>query len=319
MDKPKVTPKDFFLWAGAMLALYISVFSFVSLLFSYIDFAFPDPLEYVDPYSSGMRAMIAALIVLFPLALILLRVIRTGIAADASRAEVWVRRWALMLTVFLAGAAAAIDLITLINYFLGGDVTMRFVLKVAVVLLVAAGFFMHFLADIWGYWVRKPRYARMVGWGAAAVVVVSIISGFFIMGSPAQVRLMRFDDQKVSDLQNIQSQVVSYWQAKQRLPENSHELVDELSYFTLPKDPQSGQDYGYRITKAPYSFEVCAEFNLDSDTRSTDATIARHVGGAEAETWKHTAGQNCFERTIDPDKYPPINERGVIKPTPTSF
>lgn len=69
MDKPTVTPKDFFLWAGAMLSLYISVFTFVSLLFSYIDYAFPDPLEYyIDPYSSGMRASIAALIVLFPLA-----------------------------------------------------------------------------------------------------------------------------------------------------------------------------------------------------------------------------------------------------------
>lgn len=317
MDKPKVTPKDFFLWAGAMLALYISTFSFVSLLFSYIDHAFPDPLEYVDPYSSGMRAMIASLIVLFPLALFLMRVIRKGIERDASRAEVWVRRWALMLTVFVAGFAGAADLITLINYFLGGDLSTRFVLKVAVVLLVAAGFFMHFLADIWGYWTKNPKYARLVGWGAAAVVLVSIVSGFFIMGSPATVRLQRFDDQKVSDLQSIQSQVTYYWQSKQKLPVNSHDLEDPLMGYVLPLDPQSSQDYGYRITKAPYSFEVCADFNLDSNTGSNDATTARHVGGTEAETWKHTAGQNCFERTIDPDKYPPINQGA--KPVPTSL
>ena len=44
MDKPKVTPKDFFLWAGAMLSLYVSVFSLLSLIFSYIDRAFPDAL-----------------------------------------------------------------------------------------------------------------------------------------------------------------------------------------------------------------------------------------------------------------------------------
>lgn len=309
MDKPKVTPKDFFLWAGAMLALYISVFTFVSLLFSYIDYSFPDPLEYVDPYSSAMRASIAALIVLFPLALFLMRIIRKGIERDPSRDDVWVRRWALVLTVFVAAVAGTVDLITLINYFLGGDLSTRFVLKVVIVLLVAAGFFMHFLADIRGYWTKNPRYARMVGWGAAAVVLISIVSGFFIMGSPSQVRLMRFDDTKVSDLQIIQSQVTYYWQNKQKLPVSLRDLEDPLMGFTLPKDPQSGQDYGYRVTKAPYSFEVCAEFNADSRTGSTDASVAQHYGGAEAETWKHTAGQNCFERTIDPDKYPSINSK----------
>lgn len=308
MDKPRITPKDFFLWAGAMIALYVSVFSFVSLLFSYINYAYPDPLEYVDPYSSAMRASIAALIVLFPLAIFLLRVIRKGITADPSRGEIWVRRWALVLTVFLAAGGAAIDLITLINYFLGGDVTMRFILKVVVVFLVAAGFFMHFLADMWGYWTKNPRYAQMVGWAAGAVALIAIVSGFFIMGTPGEIRLQRFDDQKVSDLQNIQYQVTNYWQVKQKLPQNLQDLVDPLSGYTLPKDPQSGGDYGYRITKAPYSFEVCATFNADSKTGSTDSSVAQHYG-ADNTTWQHTAGQNCFERTIDPEKYPPFNTR----------
>jgi hypothetical protein len=263
-----------------------------------------------------MRASIASLVVLFPLALVLLRFIRKGIERDPSRGEIWIRRWALVFTVFLATIGAAVDLITLINYFLGGDLTTRFVLKVAVVFLVAAGFFMHFLADIWGYWNKNPQYARMVGWAAAAVVLITIVSGFFLMGSPSQIRMMRFDDQKVMDLQNIQSQVTYYWQSKQKLPVNSHELEDPLMGFTLPKDPQTSQDYGYRITKAPYSFEVCADFNADSRTGSTDASVAQHYGGAEAETWKHTAGQNCFERTIDPDKYPPINAKTVPAAAP---
>lgn len=310
MDKPKVTPKDFFLWAGAMLALYISVFSFVSLIFSYINFAFPDALDYsYDPYSSAMRASIASLVVLFPLAVFLMRVIRTSIQKDPTRDDIWVRRWALVFTIFIAAAGAAVDLITLINYFLGGDLSTRFVLKVALVFLVAAGFFMHFLADLRGYWSKNPRYALFVGFGAGAVVIVSIISGFFIMGTPGQVRLQRFDDQKVSDLQNIQYQIINYLQTKQVLPMNLRELEDPLAGYVLPKDPQSGQDYGYRITKAPYSFEVCADFNTDSKTGSTAASPALHIGGADAETWRHVASQTCFERTIDPDKYPPFNPK----------
>src|SRR5262245_20515674 len=138
MDKPKVTPKDFFLWVAAMIALYVSVFSLIALFFQYIDYTFPDALNYyVDPYSGGIRAAMASLLVLFPTFLLLMRFIRKDIERVPEKKDLWVRRWALFLLVFVAGATIVIDLITLINYFLGGDLTMRFILKVLVVLLVA--------------------------------------------------------------------------------------------------------------------------------------------------------------------------------------
>ena len=318
MDKPKVTPKDFFLWAGAMLSLYISVFTFISLLFSYIDFAFPDTLQgYVDPYSSGMRTSIATLIVLFPLFLFLMRLIRKGMMKDSSRKEIWVRRWALVFTIFIAGAGVAVDLITLVNYFLDGDLSTRFMLKVAIVLLVAAAGLMHFLADIWGFWDQKPDQARMIGWAVGALVLFSIGAGFLIMGSPGQVRLYRFDDQKVGDLQNIQSQVVNYWQQKNKLPVSFADLNDPLSGFTVPADPQGGT-YTYATT-APMTFKLCATFNADTQANSQYAPqravpmMAPPVPGAKgadlyAQPWTHSAGEHCFTRTIDPERYPPYKK-----------
>ena len=154
--KPRVTPKDFFLWVGAMAALYASVVSFITLLFHYIDYAFPDPaLEsyyYADPYSGPIRFAIASLIVLFPLFLVLMRLIRRDITREPLRAEIWIRRWVLYLTLFVAGITIAVDLITLINTFLGGDLTTRFVLKILVVFLIVGAGFLHFLADLRGYW-----------------------------------------------------------------------------------------------------------------------------------------------------------------------
>src|SRR3989344_6237593 len=228
MNTPKVTPKDFFLWVGAMAALYGSVVAFIALLFEYINYAFPDPLTYyVTPYSGSIRFEMAALIVLVPVMLFLMRLIRNDIARIPDKADLWVLRWVLFLTVFIAGVAVIGDLITLINYFLGGDLTMRFIMKVGVVLLVAGGVFLHFLADLRGYWNQNPARARMMGWAAAAVVLISIIAGFFIMGTPGQVRLYRFDEQKVSDLQNIQWQVVNYYQQKEKVPANVSELRSE--------------------------------------------------------------------------------------------
>jgi hypothetical protein len=62
---------------------------------------------------------------------------------------------------------------------------------------------------------------------------LAVASGFVIMGTPGQVRLYRFDDQKVQDLTNIQYQVVNYWQQKQKLPDTLADLNDALSGNTV--------------------------------------------------------------------------------------
>jgi len=106
--KPKATPKDFFLWLGAVVTLYASVGALITLLFQYIDYTFPDPLQYyVDPFNTAISFAMASLIVLVPASVVLFRLIRSDIARDPSRNEVWVRRWALVLTLFLAGALDA--------------------------------------------------------------------------------------------------------------------------------------------------------------------------------------------------------------------
>ncbi len=317
MDKPKTTPKDFFLWVGAMIALYASVFAFISLIFDYLNYAFPDALQYYasDPYSGGVSYEMASLIVLFPIFIVLMHLIHRDINRDASRADTWVRRWALYLTLFIAAATLAADLITLIMYFFNGDVSLRFILKVLVIFLVAGGGFLHFLADLRGYWEHNAHKARVLGWAACALVVITIAAGFLIIGTPWQARLYRFDEQKVNDLTTIQYQIVNYWQAKQHLPAALFDLSDSISGFSAPLDPQSSTAYEYN-TKGPLSFELCATFNaptVQSNTARTVPMMAPTAIGAKGvpiqDNWQHGAGHVCFERTIDPSLYPPLNPR----------
>lgn len=313
--KPKVTPKDFFLWAGAMVSVYASTFAFISLLFSYLNYTFPDLLQYFpsDPYSSGVSYEMASLIVLVPLATWLLLVIQASIRKDATRGEIWVRRWALYLTLFIAGITVAVDLITLIMYFLQGDVTLRFILKVAVVFLVVGAGFLHFLADLRGYWVANPAKCRAVAWGIGIMVIFAIITGFFVVGMPWQARGYRFDDQKVNDLRNIQSQVVYYWQSKQALPATLSDLQDPISGFSVPNDPQTGAVYVYQTT-GQTSFKLCATFNAATQqytaaTRAVPIAPGGAVGKTVNDNWQHDAGLECFERTIDPLLYPPLTKQ----------
>ncbi len=314
MDKPKVTAKDFFLWAGAMVAFYWSVIAFILLTFAYINYAFPNVLNYypIDPYQSGISYYMASIIVLLPLYMFLMWLIRADISRDSSRKEIWVRRWALILTLFVAGVTIAVDLIMLLTTFLNGEaLTLAFLLKVIIVLLVASGVFMRFIADLRGYWELFPLRKRAVGIAVSILAIATICAGFFIVGTPGQARQYRLDAQKVNDLQSIQYQVVNYWQAKQKLPASITDLNNSLSYDSVPLDAQTGEPYVYEATGA-LSFKLCAMFNAESLINQSYPTEVRMmpvpVGGKEMmqDNWQHGTGQICFERTIDTAFYPPL-------------
>lgn len=297
-----------------MVAFYWSVIAYIYLVFDYINYAFPNALSYYpsDPYQSGISYEMASVIVLLPISMLLMRLIRRDIVRDPSRKEIWVRRWLLILTLFLAGIVIAADLITLLTTFLNGEaLTTAFLLKVVAIFLIAVGVFMYFILDLRGYWDLFPSRKRSASVGVGILALVTIVSGFFIVGTPAAARLARFDAQKVNDLQNIQSQVLYYWQAKQALPQTFNDLNNSLSYGPVPVDPQTGQPYEY-TPKGKLSFELCADFNAESRANPTGllqngaTTPIRSIGAPD--NWQHSAGHVCFERTVDPSFYPPLTK-----------
>jgi len=311
-----VTPKDFFLWVAAIAALYASTVSLLALWFAYIDRLVGTVNPYMDPFSTGMRIAVASLIIIFPLYLFFTRILHNDIRRNADKRELWIRRWLLMLTLFGAGLTMVIDLIVLLNTFLGGEeLTTAFLLKVVSVLVVVGGVFWYYLSEVRGVWEKEQGRSQIVAGIAVLVVVASVVAAFFIIGTPRELRLMRYDQEKVYALQNIQSQVTTYWQQKQSLPATLEDLKDPLSGFMVPEDPQAAEDamyvYEYRAT-GPQSFEICATFNQESLAMAGDAKsrAAYPVGyyGPETEYWVHKAGRECFPRTIDPERYPPFEK-----------
>ncbi len=316
MDKNKVTPKDFFFWAGAMVALYWSVISFIYLVFNYIDYTFPTPTTFspIDPYESGVGHEMASVVVMLPIYLVLMWLIHRDIHRDSSRKHIWVRRWALIFTLFVTAITIAIDLVTVLTTFFNGEsFTLSFILKAVLVLLVAATVFMHFIADLWGYWDQYPQRQRSVAIGVLVLMLATIVAGFFIIGTPAQALRYREDEQKVSDLQQIQSQVISYWQQNGALPSSLDKISQPLTGGSLPIDQQAGQEYSYSIVNKT-TFKLCATFNATTAPYAitqNELTIPVAAPGGQrndAQTsWFHDAGQQCFTRIIDPSQYPRIN------------
>lgn len=304
----KSSPKDFFMYLLNTIALYISVTGILILLFQYISVAFPDPL---DPYydaGNPIRWALAMLIVVFPVLLFISRSLNKDLINNPIKIELRIRKWLLYFTLFVASVLIIGDLITLIYSFLQGELTMTFFLRILSVFAVTTAVFWYYLHDL----RRQPgvmsKNVKIFIWAVIVVIIIAIIYGFFVAGSPFEQRLVRFDNQKVGDLQTIQNATINYWIQKQKLPQSLNDLVDNISGFAPPKDPQNGEVYVYKKVN-DLSFELCAKFNLSSDNPLIDQRyyVAEPISplGKQPENWKHDAGEICFKRIIDPELYKP--------------
>jgi hypothetical protein len=305
----KTTPKDFFLHIGIMAALYVSVISLLNLVFTIVNVAFPDTELVRSSYYYADNAIswpVAALIVVFPLYLLLSWLARKDFKVLPENRESLVRRWLLVLTLFVAGGVVAGDLIFLLYKFLNGEeLTIAFLLKVLSVFVLSAAVFAYYLSDL-RYFIPASRN-RLYALAALLVVIVMIGIGFSVIGSPMTQRLLRLDGQKTEDLQSLQSQITYHWQRVSVLPTTLDELNDELSGVRIPVDPQSKENYEYRKVSTT-SFELCANFNLPSRSIQNNS-ITKPImidDGVIDSNFPHEAGRTCFTRTIDPARYPPI-------------
>ena len=145
---PKSTPQDVFYHLLSIVTLYMSAISFITLLLQLINTWFPDPLDYGYGVDGVIRWSAAILIVAFPVYLLMMWLINKDIAAEPARREIRVRKWLGYLTLFIAAITAIIDVGTLVYNLLGGELTTRFILKILVVLAVAATVFFYYLREL---------------------------------------------------------------------------------------------------------------------------------------------------------------------------
>lgn len=144
----KLSARDAFLYLLMFSSLGLTAWYFGSLMFDLIDAAIADPLANggTDQWRNrSIRWAVAALIPAFPLYLWLARKTEREAAAEPRRRKSPVRRWLTYMTLFLAAVTILGDVMALIYQFLNGDLTIRVLLKIAVVGVIAAVIFSYYL------------------------------------------------------------------------------------------------------------------------------------------------------------------------------
>lgn len=119
-------------------------------------------------------------------------------------------------------------------------------------------------------------------------VLAGIVTGFWLLGSPGQQRLISLDNKRLEDLSGIASALSGQYTAggsseAKPLPEKLPETLPAPSNL---KDPESNQPYEYRRL-SDSTYELCANFATDSSEQDDSSWLA--------QSWPHPAGRHCFK------------------------
>lgn len=206
----KTTPRDFFLHLGATIALYASTVALINLAFEIVNRILPDALNdysYLYYYANNNSIVwpISMLVVLVPILYCLEWVTARDVLKTPEKKDIWIRRWRIYLTLFLTGATIVIDLITLIDTYLNGEITARFIWKVVIILVISASIFVYYLLSRMSNEstsssnpTANKKERSILAWLGIIMVIAGIADGFIVIGLPTDQRALRLEQQKIN-------------------------------------------------------------------------------------------------------------------------
>lgn len=143
--------RDAFLYLFSFAALGTWTIGLGSLMFTLIDHWIADPLIKSNLYISlqdEMAGSLAAVIVAFPIYLLVMAYILRRVEVHADKLDSPVRKWLIYLALLAAASIVLGDLIAFLTHFLQGGLTARFIAKDAVVLVIAGGVFWYYMGAV---------------------------------------------------------------------------------------------------------------------------------------------------------------------------
>ncbi len=290
----------------SFILLGVVAFALGTIYFAIINDFFADALDrgsyYYSSVSDSIHYSIAALIIGFPIYFVSLKLWFKKFRLDDTKKESKLTKWVTYLVLLAAAITIVGDLISILYTFLQGEISVRFFLKSLTVLVIAGMIFGFYYLER-----KKVQYKsdiprstfKIFGYVLTIMVLVGIVLGFVVAGSPATERMRTFDERRASDLSSIADCVSRYANEYQALPKDISALqTSSLSYCTNKKDPETNEPYEYNVTSNLHGsssrligeFELCATFSLDS---------RNNTGYRNDPKWySHGAGKDCDSQSV---------------------
>ncbi len=286
-----------FFYMLSLVALIFMALSSGMIIFQIINKNIIDALEqFRGRYSPDqLKFAISALVISAPIFYVTARQIYKNLFSGVLRHDSGVRKWLTYLILFASSVVMLGWLIAVVNSFLDGELTMKFVLKAITAIGIAAGIFTFYLYDI-----RREEVAdkkdKMIGiyfYGSLAVVIAVFIASLFFVESPTETRNRKLDNTILASFENINGAIETYYNDNNQIPASLDEIKAEFSYITQSdlEDPMTRKEFEYKAGGGD-TYELCAIF------RTSNKEDEDNRDNLYNERWPHDAGEQCLKQKV---------------------
>lgn len=283
-----------------MLSLVALVFMAISggmIIFQIINKKIVDVIsQNTVPFSSEqLKFAISALVISAPIYFLTMRQILKSLAGGSLQKDSGVRKWLTYFILFVSSVVMLGWLVAIINNFLDGELTAKFILKAATAIGIATAIFSFYFYEIKRTEVlnQKDKKIQIYFYGSLAVIVLVFIASFFFVESPQQARDRKHDEAVINKLSQIDSAINTYYLEYKKVPANLDELLASVNFITKTdtEDPYSKTAFGYNAI-ATSTYELCADFNTSNKKEVEENEFFYD------KRWLHDAGRQCLKQKV---------------------
>lgn len=294
---------------GAKYAFYY-ILSLISLifigisvglvLFAVIDKYIIDLLSnYQRNIDSSLRFAISALFIATPMYYLSIKSIERGFRKNEISLSSQIRKWLTYFIILVSTLIILGLLISLLNNFLSGGLSTKFLLQILATLLISGLVFSYYFLDIRNEDRKKfKRMSSIYLIISVIIIIASLVLAIIMMESPKEARNKKIDGVLLNRISVIESAINSYYEQNQILPESLEDIkrsssnmryrFDNSSYY----HPESGEEIVYNVL-SDIDFELCASFKSASESWTERDAMYYHNLPTSYE-----AGYNCIEKTL---------------------
>jgi len=311
--RPFNVAKFVFFYLTHLVSLVFMAISFGTIVFQAINKFIKDPVNLYSAFyqEEALRFGIAAILVFSPVYYVVTHFIHKALFKGEVKRDSGIRRWLTYLILFVSFLVFAGYLIGFIISFLSGELTLKFLLKVVTVLVIAATVFSFYLYDIMRKETegQKDKVIKIYFYATLAAVVIAFVGAFFVAGNPATTRAKKLDEDIVMKFYNIDNCVDQYYREKKVMPQNLEEIQAQCSYLLEDslKDKVTGKAFEYKL-KEGRVYELCAQFRTSNKSEEP-----KPYAGPEMKSDTHDSGWQCLERKV---YYDPLLEKEIDSAKP---
>lgn len=282
-----------FFYMLSLIALVFVAVASGTIIFQIINKLVPDIANiYSSAYQEeAMRFGISALIIASPIFYITARQIYKSLFHGSLHQDSGVRKWLTYLILLVAIIVMIAWLIAILNGFLGGELTTKFILKALTAIVISGIVFSFYFYDIRRDNIlnKIDKVIRAYFYASLLVIVVILLAAFMNVGSPAVARDKKIDQNIVNDFDQIQNGINNYYNTYKKLPASLGDLSKE-NYITTDVLQNSADNsfYEYKVS-GDRVYELCATFKSSNKDGSEPYTNIN---------WLHDSGYQCLKRNV---------------------